>query len=74
MSSSADASRNVNPNPTGRGVGLSAVDDKSTGQALRKQPWKEFVAVPEKTEVAFAEGNGGIRMIEGRVDGKGLGG
>jgi len=74
MSSSAETPRNVNLNQTAKGVDMPPVNEMSTAQASRKQPWKEFVAVPEKTQVVFAESNGGIRMIDGRVDGKGLGG
>lgn len=47
----------------------------SSGETARDQPWKKFVQVPEKkTEVIFSDDKQNIRIIEGRVDGKGLGG
>lgn len=47
----------------------------STAEASREQPWKKFIDVPQKTtNVTFSDENKNIRMIDGRVDGKGLGG
>lgn len=45
--------------------------DRSFG---RVQPWKEFVKVTEGEPVAFVGNNKNIRMKEGRVDGKDIGG
>lgn len=43
--------------------------------ASREQPWKKFVTVSEKqSEVVFSDAKHNIRMVDGRVDGKGLGG
>lgn len=45
--------------------------DESFGRA---QPWKQFVKVTEGEPVAFVGNNKNIRMKEGRVDGKDIGG
>ena len=46
-----------------------------TGQrAERIQPWKEFVQISQSKPMAFVGENKNIRMKEGRVDGKDIGG
>jgi len=47
---------------------------KSSDADQREQPWRRFVSVPQKQPLAFVAENRSIRMIDGRVDGKGLGG
>lgn len=44
------------------------------GSLERAQPWKQFVKVTEGEPVAFVGDNKNIRMKEGRVDGKNIGG
>lgn len=49
---------------------------ESQSKDTRTQPWKKFVKVPEQpTTVEFQQhGDDSIRLIQGRVDGKDLGG
>jgi hypothetical protein len=38
------------------------------------QPWKQFITVKETEHAKFVDGNNCIRIVDGRVDGKKLGG
>ena len=51
-----------------------ASKDQMSGSFDRDQPWKKFVNVSECVPVAFVGDNKNIRMKEGRVDGKDIGG